>query len=419
MADAGGSGTPLADGRDSFSISSEDQLHSLTFTIIPLGDVGLRYNLRDIGIVPADLEADVDRDGIIVVGERPTNGRTLRHWINDDDDSGDWQEKSDLPGLASQESDHAQPGIDGARDLVDFIPLCLSIGEVVRRLPTSAGYRYVLSHEDRAVQVVPTSLTRATVGALHRNPSLSVFGPTLDGPCVTAEVLKPNDKGDIELPDTFLEQVMLKSHGILLVEGARVTTRPLRLEIRQDDRVVARLEIPLTLAPVEEMYRHVDLTRAACSYFGEPLRPKSMPRRMLTSEPPGLPDAEANMNWVVMLHGYSVAARAARGWHAETFKRLRALGGNARFVGITWNGDTGFDYHAAVFQAFLSGEALPARSASSTNPRRRWWRIASATSWPAKGCRPASLQPTTSCSTPPCRSKPSRARRPPEPTQPT
>jgi hypothetical protein len=342
-----------------FTLSSEDQLHSLTFTIIPFGDVGLRYNLRNLAIVPADLEADVDRDGIIVVGERPAGGRALRHWVNDDDDSGDWQEKSDLPGLASQESDHAQPGVDGARDLIDFIPLCLSIGEVVRRLPTSSGYRYILCHEDRAVQIVPTSLSRATVGALHRNQSLSVFGPTLDGPCAGAEVLRPNDKGDIELPDTFLEQVMLKSHGILLLEGARATTRPLRLEIRQDDQLVARLELPLALVSVEDMYRHVDLTRESRSYSGESLRPKSMPRRMLTSSPPGLPDAEANTNWVVMLHGYNVSARAARGWHAETFKRLRALGSNARFVGVTWNGDTGFDYHDAVFQAFQAGEGLP------------------------------------------------------------
>ena len=342
-----------------FTLSPEDQLHSLKFTIIPFGDVGLRYNLRNLVIVPADIEADVDRDGIIVVGERPTGGRPLRHWVNDDDDSGDWQEKSDLPGLTFQDSDHAQPGVDGARDLVDFIPLCLSIGEVVRRLPSSSGYRYVLCHEERAIQIVPTSLTRATIGALHRNDSLAVFGPTLDGPCADAEVLKPNDKGEIELPDTFLGQTMLKSHGILLVEGVRPTARPLRLEIRQDDQVVTQLELPLTIVPVEDMYRHVDLTREARSYFGEPLRPKSMPRRMLISAPPGLPDAEANAKWVVMLHGYNVSARAARGWHAETFKRLRALGSNARFVGVTWNGDTGLDYHAAVFQAFLSGEGLP------------------------------------------------------------
>ncbi len=342
-----------------FTLSPEDQLYPLTFTIIPFGDAGLRYNLRDISIIAAELEADADRDGIIVVGERPPSGRPLRHWINDDDDSGDWQERADLPGMAAKESDHAQPGVDGARDLVDFIPLCLSIGEVVRRLPAASGYRYVLCHDDRAIQVVPTGLTRATVGALHRNQSLAVFGPTLDGPCVDAEVLKPNDRGEINLPDAFLEQMMLKGHGILLVEGTRPTTLPVRLEIRQDDQVVTRLELPLTIVPVEDMYRHVDLTREACSYFGEPLRPRTMPRRMLISEPPGLPDAEANANWVVMLHGYNVAARAARGWHAETFKRLRALGSNARFIGLTWNGDTGLDYHAAVFQAFLTGEGLP------------------------------------------------------------
>ena len=342
-----------------FTITPEDQLHGLTFTIIPLGDLGLWYKLRDLLILPADFEADMDRDGIIVVGERPTVARPLRHWVNDDDDSGDWQEGADLPGLASQDSDHAQPGVDGARDLVDFTPLCLSLGAVVRRLPPSAGFRYVLRHEDRAVQVVPTSLTRATVGALHRNHSLSVFGPTLDGPCADAEVLRPNDKGDIELPDAFLEQVILKSHGILLMEGARATVRPLGLEIRHDDRVVARLELPLTIVPVEDMYRHVELTGLARTFAGDLLTPKTTPRETMTEEPRGLPDGEVGTEWVIMIHGYNVQAKAARGWHAETFKRLRALGSNARFVGVTWNGDTGLDYHRAVFQAFQAGDGLP------------------------------------------------------------
>lgn len=342
-----------------FTISPEDQLHPLTITIVPVGGADLRYTLRNIFVLPAGLEADLDRDGMIVAGERPSSGRTLRHWVNDDDDSGDWQEKADLPGLAGQRADHAQPGIDGTRDLVDFIPVNLAIGEVVWRLPPSAGYRYLLCNDDQAIQVVPTGLTKATVGAVHRNDSLAVFGPALDGPCASAEVLRPEADGSIELPAGFLDHMVLKKHGIVLLEASRPTSRPLRLEIRQDDQAVVRLELPLTIVPVEEMYRHVDLTRMARTYYGAPVTPKTRPRRPLITEPPGLPDAETGASWVVMLHGYNVSAQAARGWHAETFKRLRALGSNARFVGVTWGGDTGLDYHEAVFQAFQAGDGLP------------------------------------------------------------
>ena len=342
-----------------FTISPEDQLHPVTVTIVPVGEAGLQYTLRNIFVLPAGIEADLDRDGMIVAGERPPAGRTLRHWVNDDDDAGDWQERSDLPGLTGHRPDHAQPGIDGARDLVDFIPVNLAIGEVVWRLPPSAGYRYMLCHDDRAIQVVPTSLTKATVGAVHRNDSLAVFGPTLDGPCASAEVLRPEADGSIELPADFLDHMVFKKHGIVLLEASRPTTRPLRLEIRQNDQVVARLELPLTIVPVEEMYRHVDLTRLARTYAGAPLTPKTRPRRQLITEPPGLPDAETGASWVVMLHGYNISAQSARGWHAETFKRLWALGSNARFVGVTWSGDTGLDYHEAVFQAFQAGEGLP------------------------------------------------------------
>ena len=342
-----------------FTLTPEDVLQGVTITIIPAAGAGLRYVIGYSMVLPAGLEADVDRDGVIVAGERPTEGRPLRHWVNDDDDAGEWQEKADLPGLASHEADHGQPGIDGQRDLVDFIPLNLAIGPVVRRFPPDAGFRYLLSNDDQAIQVVPTGLTRATVGAVHRNSSLNVFGPTLDGACSQAEILRLDGEGSVELPLAFLEHIMIKDHGVVLLEASRPTAKPLRLEIRRAGQTVTRLEMPLAIGPVESMYRHVDLTRLARTYFGTPLTPKSRPRRQLVTEPPGLTDAETTASWVVMIHGYNVSAQSARGWHAETFKRLRALGSNARFVGVTWGGDTGFDYHEAVFQAFQAGDGLP------------------------------------------------------------
>ncbi|MGH8019022.1 MAG: hypothetical protein ACREIA_12155 [Opitutaceae bacterium] len=66
------------------------------------------------------------------------------------------------------------------------------------------------------------------------------------------------------------------------------------------------------------------------------------------------------------MHGYNVDGQEARGWQAEIFKRLHALGSKARFVGVTWHGATGLDYHKAVFHAFQTGDAL-ANALSFTN----------------------------------------------------
>lgn len=342
-----------------FELSAEDHLRPLTVSLLPESGPGLGYEVRDFGVVPAGLEADVDRDGVIVAGERPPRGRALRHWVNDDDDEGDWQSPGDLPGRSGREADHAQDGVDGLRDLVDFLPLNLAIGSVVRRLRPEDGFRYVLRQADRGVQAIPTGLTPATVGGLHRNAGLAVFGPSLDGPCALAQVMRPDADGAIELPDEFLAHVGRKDHGVILLEGARPSVRPVRLEIHQHDRLVVATEMPLVLTPVESMYRHVGLTGLARTFAGEPLAPKETPRPTQTGEPAGLPDGETSARWVVMLHGYNVSAQAARGWQAETFKRLRALGSEARFVGVTWNGDTGLDYHQAVFQAFQAGDGLP------------------------------------------------------------
>ena len=342
-----------------FTLTAEDHLRPLTISLRPESGARMQYSVRDFSVVPAALEVDADRDGIIVAGERPPSGRPLRHWVNDDDDAGDWQEQADLPGLTGAQADHAQAGIDGQRDLVDFIPLNLPLGAAVRRLRPQDGFKYVLRQADQCVQAVPTGLTRATVGAIHRNDELAVFGPSLDGPCTTAEILRPDARGAIELPAEFLLHVSRQEHGVLLLECTRPSMRPLRLEILQDERVVVSLELPMAISAVESMYRQVELTGLAQSFEGKPVPSKEAPRPTAVADPAGLPDTETTPRWVVMLHGYNVSAQSARGWHAETFKRLRALGSNARFVGVTWNGDTGLDYHQAVFQAFQAGDGLP------------------------------------------------------------
>ena len=342
-----------------FSLKQDDEGHQLTLSLTPEGGDRLGYDLADFTAVPAGIEFDMNRDGVITANERPTKGKPLRHWINDDDDAGACQQSADLPGLTGSQANHAHPGIDGLRDLVDFLPINLNLAHVTRLMKPSEGFRYFIGNPDRAVQAVLTGLTPPNAGAVHRDPAVKCFGPKLDRWLGETETLMPDKDGRIEIPASFLERIEAQGHGVILLEGARSSSRPLRLEIFKGETPVASLDQPLAIMAVETMYRHVNLTRVASDYSGRPATVKRPGRPQQIGDPPGLPDSETNDRWVVMVHGYNVSGHAARSWHAETFKRLYVLGSNARFIGVTWNGDTGLDYHKAVYHAFQTGDEVP------------------------------------------------------------
>jgi hypothetical protein len=122
---------------------------------------------------------------------------------------------------------------------------------------------------------------------------------------------------------------------------------------------VASVPLKIAVSNVTDMFRHIDLTRICTDTSGRNLlTPPGDARATNIGSPSGLPDDESSDKWVVFLHGYNVDCDKAKGWQAETFKRLYAMGSKARFVGVTWYGDTGLDYHKAVFQAFQTGDAL-------------------------------------------------------------
>lgn len=342
-----------------FSLQSADAGKLLTLSLTPEDDGQLEYSLADFVAEPAGLEADVDRDGIIGENERPASGQPIRHWINDDDDQGESQERADLPGRPAGQADYAQPGIDGLRDLVDFLPLNLNIAKVASLLRPTDGFRYYVKHPDRAVQVALTGLNPLAAGIIHREADLKAFGPSLAAGVAAAETLRPDTTGRIELPASFIERIGTHGHGVILLEGVKASRLDLQVEIRQRDRIVATLAMPMAIASVETMYRHVNLTGFSSDYAGERTAVRKLGRPGQIGDPDGLPDAETKARWVVLIHGYNVPGDGARGWHAETFKRLHVLGSNARFVGVTWNGDTGFDYHLAVYHAFQAGDELP------------------------------------------------------------
>ncbi len=342
----------------SFELLKSDEGLPLRIQILPDQSGPEHYVALQVCVLKAGLEVDADRDGAIAPEERPSVGKPFRFWINDDHDEGECQERADQPGQAKGITDTDRPGVNGLRDLVDFFAVNLNILPLVKLFKPSEGYRYYLRNEDAALQSAETCLDALSVDSIHRDPDIMSF--TIDGirPLADAIVSLPDARGRIEVSPSFIERIGKLNQGVILVEASKGTTKPLFLEIEDSGKVVTSLELPLAIGPVETMYRHISLNNGAKDFAGRPVAPRKAGRQTDVIEPLGLPDAETSGRWFVLLHGYNVDAESARGWHAETFKRLYVLGSQARFVGVTWNGDTGLDYHKGVFHAFQSGDQL-------------------------------------------------------------
>ena len=308
------------------------------------------YELVSMGLYP-----DHDRDGIIALGDQiyaSRNGAdpTFRFWINDDDDSGEVG-NDDVPGEGAP--DAGNDTVDGLRDLVDFFPVHIDIAAYLSRIDDLSKVTVALSGAPlRFILYPPESdgLSSSTAGnflsdlefalTLVAQPSEAIGGLPLELSPVAVQKL---DEGQT----------------IRLFEGVSASNVPLLLHVYYEGGEVFHLEMPLGLHPVEEMFHHVDLTGENSTYDGTAASPPEAPAGP-RSTAPGWPDERTNERTFAFLHGYNVDAQRARGWQAEIFKRLHQLGSNARFVGVTWHGATGLDYHGAVFQAFQTGESLDA-----------------------------------------------------------
>lgn len=308
------------------------------------------------------LVADRDRDGRIGPEDRGQD-EPIRFWINDDADAADGG-GSDV----SQPSGYGNAWdgvVNGERDWIDFLPVWLDLKPVLDLFPPEDDLRVRLSQADGALNFLPTQLTPDEAGKFWRaapEEVLGSFGNVSDG---TAEV-RPITAAGTELLDSFVEALRTGNHGLILIEGERPTTAPLVASIVRNGRVIEEVRMPMRFSPVEQMYRHVDLTAMATDYDGSPRGVPVDPAPEWTNDPGvSWPDRLSKDRYVVFIHGFNVDGEAARGWNSEIFKRLTVMGSRARFVGVTWHGATGqrlggsyVDYHAAVFNAFEAGDAL-------------------------------------------------------------
>ncbi len=309
---------------------------------------------------PGALHADRNRDGVIDatgLSDTTSAAKPLRFWINDDDDSSP-ADGNDIPGRPAGSADSNNAVVDSVRDLVDLFPVFLDIKQLLGVLPhTTAGITYKLKQADGALNFVYTNQTRAEAFDYQKQILATGFGPAFTQAAGSATT-EPITATGVTLNTAFLDRIKNNDGGVILIEGRARTTAPLRLVVEKDGTEIAEVALHIKISPVEEMFRHVDLTGVPRNYDGSVTNPPEPPIAERTEEPGNWPDAQTNGKYFVFLHGYNVDTQSARGWQAEVFKRLHALGSKARFVGVTWHGATGLDYHRAVFHAFQTGDAL-------------------------------------------------------------
>ncbi len=301
-----------------------------------------------IKVIDAALCADYDRNGVIddADGRALKSGAILRHWLNDDDDDGDVAEPDSDDLEQGWSANHRNSRIDGRCDLLDFTPVHLDIRNVLDELGDYSGLTFKLVQADEAVKVAWTALTKSNARSFLTQDEVC-YGPTLDTHAHESPVAHVKSSG-VKIPRPFILQMAgNENKGVVLLEGVDPTTKPLRLEIYEKDRLCFSSEMPLSISLVEDMYRRVSLRNFVC--------PSSV------SAPDNNPDAADAKN-VVFLHGFNVDEEGARAWHAEMFKRLWQSGANMKFWGVTWKGDGGkvtkSYYHTNVQNALTTGDGL-------------------------------------------------------------
>jgi hypothetical protein len=326
-----------------------------------------------ITVVGASIVPDYNRNGLINDDDRNrvTEDQPWRFWVNDDNDGGAdaagiGTSGNDLPG---QNKDNSDNQVNTIRDLLDFFPLYLDLGNALQLWPHSEGYRYILKDKEAVtandvklgIFEAPAALTSDRVYAYLEELAVSDQ--------LSAAEVKGVDAEGVELSAQFLDGITASDkNGIILVEGRATTVSPLSLEIGRDGKIVHSVSFPLEIVPVEEMFGHKNLRTIAGAMDGDPDRlvevdPQTQKLEVgdnfeIGKEPYCMQGVNKSLVW---MHGYNVGSEAARGTYAEVFKRFFHAGLVGRFYGVTWFGNPPAlgtpHYHQAVVNAFATAGA--------------------------------------------------------------
>ncbi|MEX0323145.1 MAG: hypothetical protein AB3N63_13365 [Puniceicoccaceae bacterium] len=315
-------------------------------------------------MIPNPLLPDWNRDGAIDEQDRELSGqdKPFYLWINDDNDENEVADswRDDAPGRHNPDWDNNR--VDGLRDVVDFFPIQLDLKKILESINDLGGVEITLSHANGALNLVYTSLHPRQLDQLFAPPQASGYGSSLHQALPEAETLRITPEG-IQVPNMFLQQLKAEDRGVLLLEGRAETSAPLILRLKRDGNHLLQAELSLSVAPVSDMFRIINL-RNCDSKFAS-VDPGPWPTS--TGDPPNLPDRwlerlSTPLRTLVHVHGYNWTGEEATAAHAELFKRFYQTGSNARFVGVTWRGDEGtsritgssIEYNENVINSFIT-----------------------------------------------------------------
>jgi len=198
----------------------------------------------------------------------------------------------------------------------------------------------------------------------------------MDEPFETATTVTVTSTG-ISLSAAFLFNLQRENRGVLLLEGRKATTEPLIMELLQGGQVVLTSALPLSISPVEDMFRIINL-RNADPHFAAA---EPGPWGTRTDMPPNLPDSYLEsmtppLRTLVHIHGFNWGGDEIPAAHSELFKRLFQAGSNARYLGVIWYGDRGtsdltgtsLEYNENVINAFITAGLMTEALAPFAGP---------------------------------------------------
>jgi hypothetical protein len=312
--------------------------------------------------VKPSLLPDYNRDGSIDDQDITNHlaGTVYRFWKNEDTVKGDFIGASDD---SSRNADDLV--VNGTYDLVNLFSVALDLGPFVRAW--GRGVTCMVRPEWGEADAFNFCLAEVP---WDRAGSIQTAGvKTLSGQDLSSATLTELPAGGVELQGEELTRFSENS-GLMICEATKLYAS-LSVEIRCGNETLYSYSVPMTIVPVEEMYRNASLRDAA----DDPSVSIAVPE-VPSDQPDGTKDLD-----VFFLHGFNVNADAARAWGVTVFKRLWQAGSNARFHILPWRGNyswssgetfNGLHYQHNVWFAQRTGGALKRYiEAAQPDPSRR------------------------------------------------
>lgn len=316
------------------------------------------------------LGTDWDRNGVIESYDYEQTDplkedKVFRFWVNDDADVDSVSDDAldDLPGRNINNIDFV---VNGERDLVDFFPVGVFVGETSKILPIDR-FDYQIRHSQDGLNFFFSDFLSNRVGAIHSERVESGCGISFGSEAASVNVetifseglsiAKRSISSSFEEPIPFGFQLNERGQGIIFCEGRRRNNRPLDLVVLDDSgNEVAKTSLKLDLGDVKEMYRVLNVRTSDSKFITN-----EGPQSTSLTNPSRYPDYFYNRigeeeRTLINIHGLDWSGEESPAGHSEIFKRFFQLGSNARFVGVSWYSDQNspVGYYNNVSNAFIS-----------------------------------------------------------------